>query len=126
MKRPQVFLVTSDRERRASLSEVVTELGADVARNVDTLDKVCGRIRQFDLAVIDFQHAAHGMTLLQVVKSCRADLPVIGLVDHSEKHIEALAYATGATRCLQKPLTKYVVTTAIQDLLRSRAQPMAA
>jgi CheY-like chemotaxis protein len=126
MKRPQVFLVTSDRERRASLSEVVTELGADVARNVDTLDKVCGRIRQFDLAVIDFQHAAHGMTLLNALKSCRPGLPVIALIEHGEKQIEALAYATGATRCLPKPLTKYLLTTTIHDLLQPTAHPMAA
>ena len=100
---------------------------ADVASDVgDALEKVCGRIQQIDVALIDFQHAADGMTLLKAVKSCRAGFPVIALIEHGEKQIEALAYATGATRCLPKPLTKSVLTAAIQDLLRSREHPMAA
>lgn len=122
-------MLTSDRELRALLSEAIAEIGAvaDVASDVgDALEKVCGRIQQIDVALIDFQHGAHGMALLKAVKSCRAGLPVIGLIEHGDRHIEALAYATGATRYLRKPVTKYVVTTAIHDLLQSRAHPMAA
>jgi len=122
-------LITSDRELRAFLNEAIAEIGAvaDVARDADdTLEKVWGGIRQVDVALIDFQHAAHGMTLLNAVKSCRAGLPVIALIEHGDKRIEALAYATGATRCLPKPVTKSVLTTAIHDLLQSRAHPMAA
>ena len=126
MKSPHVLLVTSDRELRAFLSEAVTQMGAvaDVARDSDdTLKKVRGQI---DLALIDFQHAAHGMTLLEAVKPCRGGFPVVGLIEHGEKQIEALASATGATRCLEKPLTKYVLTTGIHDLLQSRTHPRAA
>ena len=129
MKPTQVFLLSSECELRAFLNEAIAEIGAvaDVARDVgDTLEKVWGRIRQADVALIDFQHAAHGMTLLNAVKSCRPGLPVIALIEHGDKQIEALAYATGATRCLPKPLTKSVLTTAIYDLLQSRAHPMAA
>jgi len=129
MKPTQVLLLTSECELLAFLNDAMAETGAvaDVARDVgDTLEKVWGRIRQADVALIDFQHAAHGMTLLNAVKSCQPGLPVIALIGHGDKQIEGLAYATGATRCLQKPLTKHVVTTAIHDLLQSRAHPMAA
>jgi DNA-binding NtrC family response regulator len=129
VKPRQVLLLTSDRELRALLSEAIAEIGAvaDVAPDVgDALEKVRGRIRQIDVALIDFQHAAHGMSLLNAVTSCRAGLPVIALIEHGDKQIEALAYATGATRCLRKPLTKYLLTTAIYDLLQSTAYPMAA
>ena len=129
MKAIQVLLLTSDCELRAFLNEAIAEIGAvaDVACDTgDTLERVSGRIRQIDVALIDFQHAAHGMRLLNAVKSCRPGLPVIALIEHGEKQIEALGYATGATRCLPKPLTKSVLTTAIHDLLQSRAHPMAA
>ena len=129
MRETQILLLTSDRELRALLREAVAEMGAvaDVASDVgDALEKVCGRIQQIDVALIDLQHAAHGMRLLNAVKSCRAGLPVIALIEHGDKQIEALAYATGATRCLPKPLTKSVLTTAIHDLLQSRAYPRAA
>ena len=129
MKRIEVLLLTSDRQLRDLLSEAIAEIGAvaDVAPDVgDALEKVCGRIQQIDVALIDFQHAAHGMRLLNAVKSCRAGLPVIALIEHGDKQIEALAYATGATRCLPKPLTKSVLTTAMHGLLQSRAYPMAA
>ena len=129
MKPTRVLLLTSDRELRAFLSEAVAEIGAvaAVAPNVgDALEKVRGRIRQIDVALIDFQHAAHGMTLLNAVKSCRAGVLVIALIEHGDEKIEALAYASGTTRCLSKPLTKYTLTTAIHDLLQSRAHPMAA
>ena len=129
MKPTQVLLLTSDRELRAFLSEAIAEIGAvaEVARDAgDTLEKVCGRIRQIDVALIDFQHPAHGITLLKTVKSSQPGLPVIGVIGPGDRHIEALAYATGATRCLRKPLTKHVLTTTIHDLLQSREHPMAA
>ena len=129
MRETQVLLLTSDRELRALLGEAVAEMGAvtDVASDVgDALEKVCGRIQQIDVALIDFQHGAHGLRLLNAVKSCRAGLPVIALIEHGDKQIEALAYATGATRCLPKPLTKYLLTTAIYDLLQPTAYPIAA
>jgi DNA-binding NtrC family response regulator len=129
MKPAQVLLLTSDRELRALLREAVAEMGAvaDVASDVsDALEKVCRRIQQIDVALIDFQHCAHGMRLLNAVRSCRVGLPVIALIEHGDKQIEALAYATGATRCLPKPLTKYLLTTAICDLLQPTAYSMAA
>ena len=129
MKPTQVLLLTSDRELRGLLSEAIAEIGAvaDVAPDVnDALDKVRGRIQQIDVALIDFQHAAAGMRLLNTVKSCRVGLPVIALIEHGDKQIEALAYASGATRCVPKPLTKYLLTTAIHDLLQPTAYPIAA
>ena len=129
MKPIQVLLFTSNHELRALFRDAVAEIGAaaDVASDVgEALERVCGRLQQIDMALIDFQHAAHGMMLLNAVKSCRANLPVIALIEPGEKQIQALAYATGATQCLPKPLTKHVLTTAIHNLLHSRAYPMAA
>src|SRR5215469_10707575 len=122
MKATQILLLTNDRQLHVFVSEAVAEAGAvaDVVRDAGDPLKICSRIRQVDVALIDFQHAAHGMRLLNAVKSCRPVLPVIALIEHGDKQIEALAYATGATRCLPKPLPKSVLTTAIHDLLQSR------
>lgn len=75
-------MLTSDRELRALVSEAIAEIGAvaDVASDVgDALEKICGRIRQIDVVLIDFQHAAHGMALLNAVtcSGCSAKLAEI-------------------------------------------------
>ena len=66
----------------------------------DALEIICG-VHDLDLAIIDFEHGPHGMTLLSAISALREDLPVIVITRDDEEHVEALAYANGATACFQ-------------------------
>jgi DNA-binding NarL/FixJ family response regulator len=81
------------------------------------LQIVCGVGRALDLAVIDFESGPHGMTLLSAISACRPNLPIVVVTRDDEKHVEALAYANGATACLPKPIS----ATHIAELINQRS-----
>ena len=119
MKTPHVLLLTGDSQLQTAVAEALSEIGglSCLARDVDeALAEVCGGVSQIDAAIIDFQHGAHGLTLLSALKACQPHLPVIAVVEHGDRQIQALAYAMGATACLCRGFSKYALVSAIQQV----------
>lgn len=119
MKTPHVLLLTGDSQLQTAVTEALSEIGGRscVARDVDeAVADVCGEVPQIDAAIIDFQHGAHGLTLLSALKACQPRLPVIAIVQHDERQIQALAYALGATACLCSGFSKNALVSAIQQI----------
>ena len=119
MRAPHVLLLTDDGALQNLIAEALSEIGgvSHFARDVDdALANVCGGLADLDVAIIDFQRGAHGMTLLSALKGSQEHLPVIAIVQRHDKHIEALAYATGASVCLAKPFSSERLINAVEKL----------
>ena len=117
MKSLNVLLLTNDSELQRMVAEAVPEIGglSYCAHDVDdALANACGGLSELNVAIIDFQHGPHGLTLLSALKACQQHLPAIAIVEHGDNHIDALAHAMGATACLCKPLSKYALVNALQ------------
>ncbi|KAF5407867.1 MAG: hypothetical protein Udaeo2_19900 [Candidatus Udaeobacter sp.] len=124
MKIPVMLLLTNDRELEDSVAEALLELGevSHLTHNAgNALETVCG-VHDLDLAVIDFEHGPHGMTLLSAITILRKDLPIIVITRDDDKHVEALAYANGATACFPKPVSATHLARAIRELQRSKSE----
>jgi CheY-like chemotaxis protein len=124
MKIQVMLLLTNDSELKDSVAEALLELGgvSHLTHDAgDALETVCG-VHDLDLAVIDFEHGPHGMTLLSAIAMLREDLPVIVITRHDDKHVEALAYANGATACLTKPVSATYLASAIRALQRLKPE----
>jgi CheY-like chemotaxis protein len=116
VKIPVMLLLTNDGELEDSVAETLLELGgvSHLTHDAgDALDTICG-VPDLDLAVIDFENGPHGMTLLSAISTLREDLPVIVVTGDDEEHVEALAYANGATACF----SKQAVTTQLANTIR--------
>jgi DNA-binding NtrC family response regulator len=127
VKPPVIVLLTSD----AALENVVADALlasrgiSHLARNAgDALKIVCGTGRELDLAVIDFEHGPHGMTLLKAIDACRKDFPVIVIMHEDQEHVELLAHATDAVDCLSKPVATEQLAEVFQRCCRRR-DPLA-
>jgi CheY-like chemotaxis protein len=117
MKTTVILLLTNDSELEDSVAETLVELGgvSHLTRDAgDALETVCG-VHDLDLAVIDFEHGPHGMTLLNAISMLREDLPVIVITRDDNKHVEALAHANGATACFPKPVSTTQLLAAIRE-----------
>jgi CheY-like chemotaxis protein len=120
MKIPVILLLTNDAELEESVAEALSRLGgvSHLTRDAgDALQTISGA-RDLDLAVIDFEQGPHGMTLLSAINMCREDLPLIVISRDDDKHVEALAYANGATACFPKPVSAVQLASAIRGLQR--------
>ena len=62
------------------------------------------------------------MTLLSAISALRDGLPVIVITRDDEKHVEALAYANGATACFSKQAVATQLANAIRELSKPRAE----
>jgi CheY-like chemotaxis protein len=128
MKIPVMLLLTNDSELEDSVAEALLQLGgvSYLSRHAgDALENVCG-VHDLDLAVIDFEHGPHGMTLLSAINACREGLPVIAITREDDKRFEALAYANGATACFSKPVSTTQLTVAIGELCGRKLEPAFA
>jgi CheY-like chemotaxis protein len=124
MKIPVMLLLTNDSELKDSIAEALSALGgmSHLTRDAgDALETVCG-VHDLDLAVIDFEHGPHGMTLLSAITMLREGLPVIVVARDDDKHVEALAYANGATACFPKPISAMQLASAIRELQRLKSE----
>jgi DNA-binding NtrC family response regulator len=124
MKTPIMLLLTNDNELEESLADALSEIGgiSHLTRDAgDALEIVCG-VDDVDLAIIDFEHGPHGMTLLRAISTLRKDLPVIVITRDDEEHVEALAYANGATVCFSKQAVATQLANAIRELSKPRAE----
>jgi CheY-like chemotaxis protein len=124
MKTPVMLLLTNDNELEDSVADAVSKIG-DVSHLTrdpgDALEIVCG-VDDLDLAIIDFEHGPHGMTLLSAISTLRGDLPVIVITRDDEQHVEELAYANGATACFSKQALATQLANAIRELSKPRAE----
>jgi DNA-binding NtrC family response regulator len=124
MKTTVMLLLTNDSELEESVAEALLELGgvSHITRYAgDALGTVCG-VHDLDLAVIDFEHGPHGMTLLSAISMVREDLPVIVITHDDKEHVEALAYTNGATACFSKPVSVTQLASAIRELQRLKPE----
>ena len=125
MKAPVVLLLTNDPQLEEAVAETLVENGgvSHLAYDPgDALQLVCGLGRHLDLAIIDFDHGPHGMTLLGAINMCREDFPVVVVTRDDEKHVEALAYANGAAACLPKPVSVARLADAMRECRRRQYQ----
>jgi|SRR6516162_266828 DNA-binding response OmpR family regulator len=123
MKTPVMLLLTNDSELEELVSDALSEIGAisHLTRDAgDAADIICG-VDDLDLAIIDFEHGPHGMTLLRAIGALRHNMPVIVITRDDEEHVEALAYANGATTCL----SKQAVAPRLANLIRELSKPKA-
>ena len=128
MKTPIMLLLTSDNEFEELMADVLSEIGgiSHLTRDAgDALETICG-VNDLDLAVIDFEHGPHGMTLLSAISMMREDLPVIVITHDDEKHVEALAYTNGATACFSKPVSTAQLVAAIREFCGPRVERAVA
>ena len=125
MKTPVILLLTNDPQLEETVAETLSENGgvSHLAYDPgDALQVVCGLGRHLDLAIIDFDHGAHGMTLLGAINMCREDFPVVVVTRDDAKHVEALAYANGAIACLPKPVSVAQLADAMRQCCRHQHQ----
>lgn len=118
MKTPVMLLLTDDHVLEHLVAKELSAMGGlshltHTAGNA--LEIACGA-DDLDLAIIDFEHGPHGMTLLRAISTLRKDLPVIVITRDDEKHVEALAYANGATACFSKKAVAAELANTIQQL----------
>ena len=124
MKTPVILLLTNDNELENVVAHGLSEIGGVSHLTCDAgdaLEIVCG-VHDLDVAIIDFEHGPHGMTLLSAISTLREDLPVIVITRDDEEHVEALAYANGATACFSKQAVATQLANAIRELSKPRAE----
>jgi len=128
MKTTLMLLVTNDDELENLVADALLQTGgvSHLARDADgALKIVCG-VRDLDLIIIDFDQSHRGLTLLGAINSCREDVPVIVITRDDDKHIEALAYANGATVCFRKPTTVAQLTSTICEFQQLKTELASA
>jgi DNA-binding response OmpR family regulator len=121
MKTPIMLLLTNDSELEESVADAVSEVGAisHLTRDAgDALEIICG-VDDLDVVIVDFEYGPHGMTLLRAIRALREDKLVIVITRDDEEHVEALAYANGATTCLSKQAVTTQLANAIHQLCNS-------
>jgi DNA-binding response OmpR family regulator len=125
MKTPLLLLLTNDPTLEDAVAQALSEAGgfSHLTRCAsDALRTVCGAGPDLDLAVIDFEHTGHGLSLVSAISLRREDLPIIVVRRDDEKYVETLAYASGAVACLTKPVTATEISAAIRQFCRRKPQ----
>ncbi|MGB9475517.1 MAG: response regulator [Candidatus Udaeobacter sp.] len=124
MKTTVMLLLTNDNGLEDLVAKILSEIGG-VSHLThaagEALEIICG-VHDLDLAIIDFEHGAHGITLLSAITTVREDLPVIVITHDDEQHVEALAYANGAAACFPKAVLATELATAIRKLQRPQPE----
>jgi FixJ family two-component response regulator len=118
MKAPVLALLTNDHNLAKCVDLVLLRTGGLSHRAQsanDVLDLVCTIGQNLDLAVIDCEHGPHGLTLVDAISTRRRGFPVIVVTGPGEETIEALAYASGATVCLSKPVSASQLAEAMKQ-----------
>jgi DNA-binding NarL/FixJ family response regulator len=87
--------------------------------------RICG-VDDLDVVIVDFEHGPQGMTLLRAIRALRENTPVVVITVDDQEHVEALAYANGATVCLSKQAVTTELANTIQQLCSSQPGPVFA
>jgi DNA-binding NtrC family response regulator len=123
-----MLLLTNDNGLEELVAHALSEIGGVshlTGDAGDALETICG-VDDLDLAIIDFEHGPHGMTLLSAISTLREDLPVIVITGDDEKHVEGLAYANGATACFSKQAVATRLPNTIRELCKPRLEQVFA
>ena len=123
VKAPFIVLLTSDAALENVVADALVESGGVSHLACDAgeaLQIVCGTGRDLDAAIIDFEHGPHGITLLEVMKACRENLPVIVITRDDQQHVQALACAKGAAACFSKPIVVRQLAQIFQQCCHRR------
>ena len=123
-----MLLLTNDDELERLVANALSEIGAvsHLTRDAgEALEIICGAA-DLDLAIIDFEHGSHGMTLLHAISTLREDLPVIVITRDDEEHVKELAYASGATACFSKQAVPTQLANAICKLSKPKPEQVFA
>jgi DNA-binding NtrC family response regulator len=128
MKTPIMLLLTGDNELEELVADALSMVGAIsyLTRDAsDALQTICG-VNNLDIAIIDFEHGPHGMTLLRAINALREDMPVIVITGDDSQHVESLAYANGATACLLKQAVTTELVKTICQLCTEKLERVSA
>ena len=128
MKTPVMLLLTDDNELEELVANALSDIGgiSHLTRDADNaLETICG-VNDLDLAIIDFEHGPHGITLLSAINTLREDLPLIVICRDDEEHVKGLAYANGATACLPKQAVATQLANTIRQLRTLRLEQVLA
>ncbi len=120
MKEPSILLLTKDAYLQAVLTDVLTGFQARTLYASDVteaLQLVCRNSGHLDLAVIEFAHGCHGMTLLSAVEICQPDVPIIAITANARYDAKALLCAKDLAACLTKPVRRTELKIAIEEAL---------
>jgi len=124
-----ILLLTRDDELKRVLNHALgdTETTVSHTDNIgDALQVVCQHGRKLDFALIDFAGGCHGMTLLNALKMCQPNLPLIVTTSDDVSHASMLAYANDVAACLAKPILAAELKIVIQELAEPKLQLGAA
>ena len=128
MKTPVMLLLTGDNGLEELVANALSDIGgiSHLTRDADdALETICG-VNDLDLAIIDFEHGPHGITLLSAINTLREDLPLIVICRDDEEHVKGLAYANGATACLPKQAVATQLANTIRQLCISKLEQVFA
>jgi CheY-like chemotaxis protein len=128
MKTPIMLLLTNDSEVEELVARALSETGAisHLTHDAgDALETICG-VNDLDLAIIDFEHGPHGMTLLSAISTLREALPRIVITRDDEEHVQALAYANGASACLSRQAVATQLANTIRQLCMTGVEEVFA
>jgi DNA-binding response OmpR family regulator len=126
VKTPLILLLTSDPELEESVAGALVQTGglSHLSHDPgDALNLVVDLGHDLDLAVIDCCSGPNGMTLLSAIHARRGHLPIIVVTRDDEQHVEALAYANGATCCLSKPIPPGRIAEVIRHCQQAGPEP---
>ena len=128
MKTPVMLLLTNDNELEELVANALSEIGgiSHLTRDAGDALETIGGVNDLDLVIVDFEHGPHGMTLLSAISTLRENLPLIAITPDDERHVEALAYANGATACLSKRAVATELANTIRQLDASKLEPVFA
>lgn len=118
MKAPVILLLTTDRELENLVAQALSQIGgvSHLVRDAgEALEIVCS-LPSLDLAIIDFEHGPHGMTLLRAINTVCRQLPVIAVTPDDESRVAAMACTCGAAACLAKPVSATRLMSTIREL----------
>jgi DNA-binding NtrC family response regulator len=119
------LLLTHDVGFEKVLREAVLKSGATILTfpSVDeALQILCGQSQKLDLAVIDFDHGCHGMTLLKAIAACQKTLPILVVTSSDLNHAATLAYANGAAACVAKPVTAEELELVLRQMCKPKLE----
>jgi len=122
-----ILLLTLDPMVEKTVGEALVETGGIIclARTADDAIRIaCSHGSELELAVIDFEHGANGMTLMGAIKTCANHyLPILVLLPVREERAKSVARANGAAECVAKPFSGALVAKAMINCKQSGDLP---
>lgn len=128
MKTPITLLLTSDNQLEELVTEALSQFGfiSHVTHDADDAMATISSLDDLDTVIVDFEHGPQGMTLLRAIRALRENTPVVVITSNDEEHVEALAYANGATVCMSKHVVPSQLASTARQLCDSKPKQVFA